>query len=531
MRTKFLAFIILSIFVTVIGTVTAITLEHKKGLQRDAASKEAMTIEFARSAIETGLANGLIPYIQSTMKRLQEDESFHAAVVFDEDMTPIMSTPSGFSLPEEILSQFEQDAAQGQASALVDDNLNYGLSGILDEDGEQLGYLVLSFDHNIIQQMVNSSIVYASVVAIIIALLVIVVVAWQVTIMIAPISAATKSMQDLADGNTDIEIIGMERKDEIGHMAKAIEVFLGNAIEKQALESKQAQAKAMADEEKQAAMQELADRFEEKVSGIIQSVTTAADRLFQNSEQVCSAVGTTSERADSVARASSNTSENVQAVASATEEMSASVQEIAQQIAHSDEAVVSAVSEMQRADKTSNELEEATDRIGEIVILIEDIAAQINLLALNATIESARAGDAGRGFAVVASEVKNLATQTTTATSEIGESISNIREVSKQVVAALASIRKTVSSISDISSSISGAVEEQGSVTDEISSSMNVASSGTNQISRDIEDVSKASNEANDTAGETLKAAKTLSEQAADLNREVDQFLQEIRAA
>ncbi len=533
MRNKFLIFTVLSILVTVIGTVFAITFEHKKGLMQDAYVKEEMTISFASSAIEVGLANGLIPYIQSTMKELQEDESFNGAVVFDEDMTPMMSAPSEFELSDAIMEKLETASGQIKSGpvSVFEGQLTYALSSILDEDGEQLGYLMLSFDRGVIQSTINKSMLYAAGVATIIALLVIAFVAWQVTIMIAPISGAARSMKDLVEGDTNINIVGTSRKDEVGEMARALEVFRENAVEKLQFEATQAQVEKLAEEEKIKERNQLADSFEDKVSGIIQSVTAAADQLYQNSELVCNVVENTSEKVESVSKASTETSENVQAVASATEEMSASVQEISQQISRSDEAVSAAVSEMQKADQTSKELEEATDRIGEIVTLIEDIAAQINLLALNATIESARAGDAGRGFAVVASEVKSLATQTTSATSEIGESISNIREVSKQVVGALDSIRETVGGVHDISAAISNAVQEQGTVTSEISSSMSTASTGTSQISEDIEDVSHSSNEASASASETLSAAKSLSSQAEELNREVETFLREIRAA
>ncbi len=344
------------------------------------------------------------------------------------------------------------------------------------------------------------------------------------------LSGLSRCMRELAKGNYDIEIYGSDRIGEIGAMSAAVSVFKENALAKQEMEEKE-KAEQAARQERASRIESSVKEFENTVSGIIQSVSAAASQLSQSSESMGSVIGTVSQKAENVSRSSGETSQNVQSVASATEEMSASVQEISQQISLSTDAVSTAVSEMQKADETSKSLDEATQKIGDIVNLIEDIAEQINLLALNATIESARAGEAGKGFAVVASEVKNLASQTTKATGDIGESIANIRGVSDQVIQALNSIKGAIDNVNEISSAISAAVEEQSAVTNEIASNMTTASTGTSQINEDILDVTQASEEARASANQNLDAARTLSEQAEILNREVNGFLEEISAA
>lgn len=337
-------------------------------------------------------------------------------------------------------------------------------------------------------------------------------------------------MRSMSEGDYDQDIRGSDRSDEIGNIAKALLVFKRNGEERMQLEKEQKDAEIRAEKEKKQAMEDLANRFESKVQGIIQSVAAAATELYQTSESMSGMIDNASQKATSVSKASDETSQNIQTVAASTEQMSASVKEIAQQILRSTEAVNGAVTEMERADKTSQMLEEATKRIGEIVELIQGIAAQINLLALNATIESARAGDAGKGFAVVASEVKQLATQTSKATEEISGSIDNIRNVSEQVIHAMSTIKNAISGVNEISSSISSAVEEQTAVTNEISANMSRASCSTTLINDDIGQVRQAANDASSSATQTLSAARALSQQAESLSQEVCDFLAEVRA-
>lgn len=352
---------------------------------------------------------------------------------------------------------------------------------------------------------------------------------WLTGSVTGPIRTLQRAMSDITEGRLDTPVAGQEHHDESGEMARRVETFRTNALKMRELEEEQKRAAIRAEEEKVRARQDLAGRFEARVQGIIQTVAAAATELYQTSESMSGMIGNASIKADSVARASGETSQNVQNVASAVEEMSASVREISQQIQRSVAAVDSVVTEMDRADQISKLLEEATQRIGQIVELIQTIAGQIDLLALNATIESARAGEAGRGFAVVAGEVKNLASQATGATKDISANIASIQDVSAQVIGVLKSIKGATENVKEISSRIAAAVEEQSAVTNEIASNMARAATGTGEINSGIGEVNQASQSASSSASQTRDAARMVSEEAEKLSQEVSSFLTEIR--
>ena len=221
----------------------------------------------------------------------------------------------------------------------------------------------------------------------------------------------------------------------------------------------------------------------------------------------------------------------MQTVAVASEEMDASIREISRQVQSVTEASSSVTEKATTANATAEELQTASNKIGEIVKLIQDIAEQTNLLALNATIEAARAGDAGKGFAVVATEVKNLAGQTAAATAEISEQINNIQSISGNVVEVFVDIRQAVTGLSDSASGIAAAVEEQSYSTKEIASNMATAAEGTDQIRVNVRDVSQSISEANTASSEVVDTSEMLSGQAKLMNQEVNEFLRNIAAA
>jgi len=356
--------------------------------------------------------------------------------------------------------------------------------------------------------------------------------AWVIGNGIArPIAAMTDAMQRLAAGNHEVEVPGAERKDEIGDMAGTVQVFKDNAIAVKRMESEQEQQRLDNDRKMREGRNELADSFESAVMGIVQSVGDAATTMSGSAEQMRGIAEQTSARSATVTTASIQASTNVQSVATATEEMSASVQEIARQVSASSKISNNAVVESQRATEQVQSLAEASQKIGEVVDLINDIANQTNLLALNATIEAARAGDAGKGFAVVASEVKNLASQTASATEEIGGQITQIQNATGAAVTAIEGISKTIAQISEIGSSISAAVEEQGASTQEISRNVQEAAKVTEEVNENIGEVNKGAQETGTAASEVLEATNELGKQAVDLRGEVEKFLASVRAA
>lgn len=346
-----------------------------------------------------------------------------------------------------------------------------------------------------------------------------------------PVLAMTSSMKLLAGGDLDAEIPGSDRKDEIGDMAGAVQVFKDNAIEVKRLAEEREEADRRTEEEKRAAMHKLADAFEAEVGGVVRSVTSAASEMQSSAQDMTRIAGSTSEQSATVASASEQATANVQTVAVAAEEMAASVQEISRQVQDSASIAQNAVSEAEQATTQIRFLVDASQKIGEIVNLINDIASQTNLLALNATIEAARAGESGKGFAVVASEVKNLATETGKATDEIATQITSIQQATGEAVQVIEGISATVGRINDIATSISSAVEEQSASTGEISRNVQEAAKGTQDVNENISLVSSGANETGSAASEVLSATGNLTQQAAALDDNVRNFLEKVRAA
>lgn len=349
--------------------------------------------------------------------------------------------------------------------------------------------------------------------------------------IVTPIKSITGVMTTLAEGDTTIDIPGLSRKDEIGGMASAVQVFKGNAIEKVRLEAEQKEAEQRAAEEQRQALLKMADDLEGTVGGIVGVVSSAATEMQSTAQSMTATSEETSAQATAVAAASEEASTNVNTVASATEELSSSVGEITRQVAKSSEITTRAVSQANDTTGTVQGLVEAGQKIGEVVSMISDIAEQTNLLALNATIEAARAGEAGKGFAIVASEVKNLANQTAEATEEVASQIAAMQAVTNDTVTAIGSISTTITEIDGISTGIASAVEEQSAATQEIARNVQQAAQGTQEVSSNISGVTQAAGETGAAASQVLSSAGELASQGETLRDEVDKFLANLRAA
>jgi methyl-accepting chemotaxis protein len=350
--------------------------------------------------------------------------------------------------------------------------------------------------------------------------------------IIGPLSGLTSGMKELAGGNFGVVLPGLDRKDEVGDMAQAVETFKVKAEEKARDE---AEAKITQDQvaakQRKADMIKLADDFEGAVGEIVETVSSASTELEASANTLTSTAERAQELTTMVAAASEEASTNVQSVASATEEMTSSVNEISRQVQESARIANDAVDQARKTNDRVGELSKAAARIGDVVELINTIAGQTNLLALNATIEAARAGEAGRGFAVVASEVKALAEQTAKATGEIGQQISGIQAATQESVNAIKEISGTIEKLSEISSTIAAAVEEQGAATQEISRNVQQAAQGTMQVSSHITDVQRGASETGTASSQVLSAAQSLSSDSNRLKLEVGKFLNSVRAA
>jgi methyl-accepting chemotaxis protein len=347
-----------------------------------------------------------------------------------------------------------------------------------------------------------------------------------------PLMRLNGAMGEMAGGSLNVSIPGMDRGDEIGDIARTIGVIRTNA-EREAVKKQEEAQRADVERaaQRKADMQRLADEFEAAVGNIVTSVTSASGELTSTATSLTKTAETTQQRSRTVAAASEEASTNVQSVASATEEMVASISEIGRQVQESNQIAGEAVTQADKTDDRVTKLAQAANRIGDVTQLITSIAEQTNLLALNATIEAARAGEAGKGFAVVAQEVKQLAAQTAKATSEISSQIAEIQSATQDSVAAIKEIGGTIRRVSEIATTIASAVEEQNAATQEITRSIQQAAAGTTEVASNITDVNDGAMKTGSASVQVLAAARSLSQQSAQLRAEVDRFLATVRAA
>jgi methyl-accepting chemotaxis protein len=338
------------------------------------------------------------------------------------------------------------------------------------------------------------------------------------------------TLENLINGNLEVDVVGAERRDEVGDVARAAKMFkevLVKNREMAAAEKLEQERK----EKRQQRVQELIQGFDVNATETVSTVAAASTELSQTAEEMSKIAGETNSRSVEVASASELASHNVQSVATAAEEMAATIQEISKQVTMSNDVVREALVKAEAANDSSRHLVDMSKSVGEIATMIEDITGRINLLALNATIESARSGEAGKGFAVVANEVKNLATQTAQATDQIRQQLEAVQTTAVGVAGSLNEVRESIIRVSEGSAAISAAVEEQSAATQEIVSNMSNATQGVEQINGGILAIKGGTTSTTAATAQVVDAARMLSVQAEKMDKEVKTFLHDILAA
>lgn len=357
------------------------------------------------------------------------------------------------------------------------------------------------------------------------------IVAWITTRRIArPLAALRTCMTSLATGDASGVIPALGRADEIGDMARSVEVFKTHQAERERLAAAR-DAEQRAQELRARALDGLTQAFEAKVGLLVDTLAGAATQMQSTARSMTETAEATRRQSETVSAAASGATGNVQSVASAAEELAASIAEISRQVAHSTTITDKAMLDARETDAVVQSLASGAQKVGDVVQMITNIAAQTNLLALNATIEAARAGDAGKGFAVVASEVKSLASQTAKATEEIAGQIGSIQDITGRAVAAIQGIGATINEIAGIATAIAAAVDQQRAATEEIARSVQDAAAGTQEVTSNIEHVRHAAEGTGTAAEEVLAAADDLSRQSGVLSDEVKRFLTNVAAA
>lgn len=340
----------------------------------------------------------------------------------------------------------------------------------------------------------------------------------------------SSAMTKLSQGDRNIQIDYIELTDEIGDMARSLQVFKRNAEEMEEMRAQQERNRLQAEKDKRVTMNRMADEFDKEVHHSVQEVSSSATHLQSNATSLSAAAEQTRMQSQKVEESTRRASDNISAASAAAEELAASIQEITRQVEESAKVAHEAVSEVESTNTTIRSLTEATEKIGSVVQLIQEIASQTNLLALNATIEAARAGEAGKGFAVVASEVKALANQTSKATDEITAQISHVQKQTQDSAHAMEEVGKTITRLNSIASTIAAAVEQQSAATQEISRSVHEASDSTREVVTAISDVRIAAGQTQEASRDVLKASTSLSGDSTRLNQSVEKFLAGFRS-
>lgn len=337
------------------------------------------------------------------------------------------------------------------------------------------------------------------------------------------------AMTALAGGDLKISVPGTERRDEIGAMARTVEVFRESAIQKAAVEARQAELEREAVTKRTTLLEQLANDLDAKVSAIVRDLGQGVHGMTDRIATLRGVTDSARSMSQEVSAATEQTTANMQSVAAASDEMSSTAAEISRQVTMSTEVVGEAGISASAAAEQVARLSDSADKIGQVVGLITEIAEQTNLLALNATIEAARAGDAGKGFAVVASEVKSLATQTAKATEEISGQIANNQMLIRETVSAISRINEIIGRVRETATTIASAVEEQNAALGEIAGSVQQVAGASQDVGQKLREVAEGARRGAEATEEVSSLGGELDRLSSSLRTTVDAVVGEIR--
>ncbi|MED5572558.1 MAG: methyl-accepting chemotaxis protein, partial [Pseudomonadota bacterium] len=343
------------------------------------------------------------------------------------------------------------------------------------------------------------------------------------------LNAITSDINTLSSGRFDFEVAMQDRTDEFGAIAKSLEGFRKNAEEHVALEEKTQNLQKKAEHERSSMLTDLTASFEQSIGMTVQSLTSNCSQLANVSKSPGKKSELGGNRSLAVAEATITTSQEVDTVAQTGSELSSTIQEISARVAETTSTMRAVVHDVDDAATRIETLQMASQEIGSVVQLINDIAGQTNLLALNATIEAARAGDAGKGFAVVAAEVKNLSVQTENATSKISEQIRNVQEQTGVAVSSIRGIEESIRTADEAVAAIAAAVEEQSATASQISSTMQIISGEAQTATEEISAVCQSAAVSAGAAIEVMWSVDDLYQLRDNLRTGADDFVSELR--
>ncbi len=503
---------------------TGFTALHSGGGKLDEKSSQAILLN------EVFLVESLLPRVKDDINTaLKEDANFQGTnAQFQSEMPKLLSS---FEEETKKLAEIMLKLSQGH-SMNADDFVTAANS--LHDQAEKLAETSLSHLGSMIDVRVDAlkdlrlRVMSITAAFILLAFVLFYIISGSIS---KPVKGMTETMKRLADGDTSVEVPSTENGDEVGEMAKTVLVFKENMIQTERMRAEQEAQKKRAEEEKRATMHAMASSFESSVKSVVTGVSASATQMRGNAEKLSSLASETKITSASVASAATEAAQTATQVAAAAEELTAAIGEISSQVQKSSTVANQASSQAESINQSMHLLVEKSNRVGEVIQFITNIASQINLLALNATIESARAGEAGRGFAVVASEVKNLANQTAKATEEIVQQVQSMQEATHEAVQSVGQIISIIGEISASTAGVAAAVEEQSAATNEISRNITHTAAGTNEISRSIVSVEKGADETGISSKQVLDSATELSSQSELLKQKVDEFLQTVRNA